>query len=383
LTRHSRHHPAPVPATPVPPDDRLQVTYRLRTDARQVHARAEALALEQSVELPLDAVRDPRVREEIVARVQSVRAVDEATHEVVLALAASTTGFEAGQLLNMLFGNASLQEDVALVDVELPRHCATRFGGPRHGIEGWRRLTHAHGRPLTCSALKPQGLPAATLAELAGTFARAGLDVVKDDHGLADQAYAPFAERVHACQAAVDEANAVRGGHTVYAPSLSGSLDDMRAQIALARSRGVRAFMVAPMLCGVATLATLAREADAPLLAHPALAGAARIAPPLLLGKLFRLFGADATIFPNAGGRFSYAQATCDAIIEAARAPWHAVRATLPVPAGGMTVERVPEITARYGPDVMLLLGGSLLQGGDALPERCRAFARAASGAKD
>ncbi len=40
--------------------------------------------------------------------------------------------------------------------------------------------------------------------------------------------------------------------------------------------------------------------------AHPAMGGAARIAPPLLLGKLFRMFGADVTIFPNHGGRFSY-----------------------------------------------------------------------------
>ena len=40
--------------------------------------------------------------------------------------------------------------------------------------------------------------------------------------------------------------------------------------------------------------------------AHPTLAGAARIAPPLLFGKLFRLLGADAVVFPNHGGRFGY-----------------------------------------------------------------------------
>jgi ribulose-bisphosphate carboxylase large chain len=39
--------------------------------------------------------------------------------------------------------------------------------------------------------------------------------------------------------------------------------------------------------------------------------GAARITPPLLLGKLFRLFGADAMIFPHHGGRFGYSAATC------------------------------------------------------------------------
>ena len=43
-------------------------------------------------------------------------------------------------------------------------------------------------------------------------------------------------------------------------------------------------------------------------MAHPALAGVARIAPALLIGKLFRLFGADLPVFPNHGGRFGYSR---------------------------------------------------------------------------
>jgi ribulose-bisphosphate carboxylase large chain len=107
------------------------------------------------------------------------------------------------------------------------------------------------------------------------------------------------------------------------------------------------------------------------------MAGSARIAPPLLLGKLFRLFGADATIFPNAGGRFGYTPDICDGIVVAAREPWHSLAAMLPVPAGGMSVERVPEMRARFGDDTMLLIGGSLLAAGEHLFERCRAFVSA------
>ena len=112
-------------------------------------------------------------------------------------------------------------------------------------------------------------------------------------------------------------------------------------------------------------------------MAHPAFGGAARIAPPLLLGKLFRLFGADATIFPNHGGRFSYSRATCLAIADAARRPWSEVKPTLPVPAGGMTVERVPEMLEGYGADTMLLIGGGLLVARDRLLERAREFVAA------
>jgi len=104
-----------------------------------------------------------------------------------------------------------------------------------------------------------------------------------------------------------------------------------------------------------------------------------RIAPPLLLGKLFRLFGADATIFPNAGGRFGYGADVCAGIADAARAPWHHLAPMLPVPAGGMSVERVPEMRALFGDDAMLLIGGSLLSAGDQLLDRCRAFVEAVS----
>src|SRR5207249_11343099 len=135
----------------------------------------------------------------------------------------------------------------------------------------------------------------------------------------------------------------------------------MHGPVTQARECGVQMFLVAPMVSGVATLTALAREAGVPIIAHPAMAGSARIAPPLLLGRLFRLFGADATIFPNAGGRFSYTLDTCAGIADAARAPWHRLAPMLPVPAGGMSVERVPEMHARFGHDAMLLIGGSLL----------------------
>ena len=153
------------------------------------------------------------------------------------------------------------------------------------------------------------------LAALAYTFARAGIDVVKDDHGLADQPAAPFAQRVPAVQRAIERANrdkaahggALAGHRSLYAPSLSGGPRRLAAQLRIARDEGVGALLACPMIVGVPVFVELLRaEAGVPLLAHPALAGSARIGAPLLLGRLFRLFGADATIFPNWGGRFSY-----------------------------------------------------------------------------
>ena len=94
------------------------------------------------------------------------------------------------------------------------------------------------------------------------------------------------------------------------------------------------------------------------------------------MGRLFRLFGADATIFPNYAGRFGYSRETCLAIARAAREPWQDVRAAMPVPAGGMLVDRVDEMVSDYGQDTMLLIGGGLLSAGDKLLERAREFVR-------
>jgi ribulose-bisphosphate carboxylase large chain len=132
--------------------------------------------------------------------------------------------------------------------------------------------------------------------------------------------------------------------------------------------------LIAPMLVGIPAFVEAQVELDIPVIAHPAFAGGNRIAPPLLLGKLFRLFGADATIFPNHGGRFSYSRDTCIAIALAAREPWETVKPVLPVPAGGMTVDRVDEMIRDYGQDVMLLIGGGLLSAKERLGDRTREF---------
>lgn len=368
--------------------DRFRATYRLRAKASDVQARAQALALEQSVEMPLEAVTQPFVRERVVARVESIEPLetphDPGGFEVKLSLATRTTGLEAGQLLNMLFGNCSLQPDVELVDFEPNPELLQALPGPRFGVDGWRRALGLNDRllrALTCTALKPQGLSPAQLGELAGTFALAGIDVIKDDHGIADQEDARFGPRVAAVQQAIGRAAVERGSarRALYAPTLSGGPRRLREQLRIARDEGVGAVLLCPMLCGVPTMVELVREeAGVPILAHPAFAGNARIAPALLLGRLFRMFGADATIFPNFGGRFSYDRDTCRAIAQRAREPLGGLAPILPVPAGGMRTERVGEMIEEFGTDVMLLIGGHLLAGattaGDSVLARATGF---------
>jgi len=355
-------------------DGSLRATYLVRAAAGDVAARAEALLLEQAVELPRTAAaRDPWVAAHILGRVEECRPAGDGLHRVTIAQPLATTAGDPAQLLNVLFGNSSLQPDIVLSDVELPDAAFDWLPGPRAGIAGLRALVGVTGRPLLAAALKPMGLRPAQLAALCGTFARAGLDLVKDDHGLADHPFCPFEARVESCLRAVDDAARDVGRMALYVPNLIGTPDRIMRQLDFARRAGVRAVMISPMLVGLPLLHQLASLADGlPVIAHPAFGGLLRAEEPALFGKLFRWFGADAVIFPHAGGRFSYSPGTCAALAAELRAGHPRVRPAFPAPAGGIKVERVGELLEFYGRDCILLIGGSLYEAGDSLFERTR-----------
>ncbi|WP_428492083.1 RuBisCO large subunit C-terminal-like domain-containing protein [Rhodopila sp.] len=359
---------------------RFSVTYHVRGSAAEIEARARGIAVEQSVEMPVAAIRDQTVLSEIVGRVERIEDLGDGVFAVDIGLAVATVGDDAGQLLNMVFGNTSLHDDVVLADIAIPDSLVRLFGGPRHGIAGLRARLGVPRRALTASALKPQGLASGGLAALAAQMARGGLDFIKDDHGLADQSYARFAERVRACAAAVGREVRASGHPTRYVPSLSGNLDQLRVQAGLALDLGLDCVLVAPMICGLATLQALVREFPGlAWLAHPSMGGVGRIAPELLIGKLFPLLGADAVIFPSFGGRFGYSRRTCGGLAENARRGG-GMRAALPVAAGGMTLDRTGEILDFYGPDTMLLIGGNLLMAGERISVEAARFVGAVSG---
>ena len=370
--------PSPWPA--------LRVTYVV-TAATQVDldARVESLLLEQTVELPRAALRDKFVLENIVGRLISIKTISAEKHAVVIDFPIRATANDPAQFLNVLFGNSSIQDHVALAHFQLPpakewpRH-EQALPGPQFGTAGLRHITDVHDRALTSTALKPIGLSTDRLALLCGLFAQAGIDIIKDDHGLANQDFHPFADRVRACQKAVREANRKSGRQSIYVPNLIGTPSTVLAQLKFAQDEGVCAVMIAPMLLGLPFMAEIvAHHASVPVIAHPSFGGATRIAPELLYGKLFPLYGADATIFANFGGRFSYSKETCRKLADALVDPDEpGLIPTLPMPAGGIKYQSVAEVLAFYGTEVILLIGGGLYEAGDdpALYARAMEFVR-------
>jgi len=355
----------------------LLVTYRLTSP--EPLALARALCVEQTIEFPHDLVTDRFVLDHVVARVASLEPAGPGQSLARLAFEAHVAGNELTQLLNVVFGNASLLPGVRVEAVELPPELLRVFRGPRFGAAGLRALAGAPARPLLCSALKPMGLAAEALADMAYRYALGGLDLVKDDHGLADQPFGRYQARVEACAAAVARANAEVGGRCRYVANVTAPADQLGARARFARDAGVGGLMVAPGLVGFDAMRALADDdaLDLPLLQHPAFAGSFVTRPTeglsfgVLFGTLARLAGADASIFPHAGGRFSCAPADCAAAAAACRAPFGALAPILPAPAGGMRLDRVAELRAFYGDDVLFLIGGDLHRHGD-LVAACR-----------
>lgn len=362
--------------------ERLRVAYHLDVAAPEAEARAEEICREQTVEVPAVVVRDPFFAREVMGRVEGLEPASDGGFVATLSYPVAATALDPAQLLNVVFGNTSLQADVRCEDVELPAALCDALGGPRFGIPGLRKLVGVADRPLTCTAVKPMGLSTEALADLCGTFARAGIDVIKDDHGLADQPWSAFEARVAACLNATRAAAERTGRHALYVPNLIGAPERVLRALRQAESAGAQAVMVSPMLLGLPFFWELAqRHASVPLLAHPAFGGALRIAPQALFGRLFRAYGADAVIFVSFGSRFSAGREACCALAERLVAPCWELKPSLPVPGGGIRLENAAEVAEFYGRDAMLLVGGDLQVEEGAVFERARRLVEAVAAA--
>lgn len=367
--------------------ERFSVVYRLTGSHDDAWAKAQDICLEQTVEFPAELVPPGLIRDEVVGRVEEF-AADGGAWRATVSYAVDTAAGEFTQLVNVIFGNISIKPGIRVESLHLPDSLLGTFSGPRFGRDGLRRLLGAPTRPLLMTALKPMGLSAADLADLAYKCAVGGIDMIKDDHGLTDQVYAPFAERVKLCAAAVARANRETGGNSIYVANVTAGPEDVRRRAAYAKEHGAGGLMVAPALVGLDAMRALADDESLslPVVSHPAFQGSyvingdSGLSHYALFGQIARLAGADATIYPNFGGRFAFSREECVSIAAGTAAAMGGLKAIFPAPGGGMSLERVPEMLEVYGRDVIFLIGGGLFKHGPDLVENCRYFRRMVEG---
>lgn len=342
---------------------RFTVTCRIRAaDAAEARARAEGIALEQTVEVPRNVVPDGYIADEIIGQIEEIGAAGDGVFHALISYSPDSAGDEVTQFLNVVFGNSSIQQGIRVIGIDPGPDMASRFPGPRFGIDGIRRLTGRKTGGLISPVLKPMGQSPEAFAELAAGCVRGGADIVKEDHGLAGQPSAPFRKRVEAVAAAVAKANAEEGRSALYFPHLSGTFPER-----LTRSRAIYASPRMPGLFGFGMVARIAKDTGLPVMTHPAFLGPyvlaldAGIDHGTMFGTIQRLAGADISVFPNVGGRFGFTADECHQIADACRTPDGPGRPMMPSPGGGMSVDRAADMLRMYGENVVYLLGGSLL----------------------
>ena len=361
--------------------ERFRVVYRLEGDGQTALARAKDICLEQTVEFPDDLIPPGFIRDSVLGHIESFEEIHSGVCRCTISYPVETAAGEFTQLLNVIFGNISIKPGIFVTSIDLPRLLLSGFPGPRFGIRGLRSLLDAPARPLLATALKPMGITAEGLAKLAYNFALGGIDIIKDDHGLTDQPYAPFRERVSRCAEAVERANRETGRRCLYVANITAPFTTIMKRARHAKESGAGGLMIAPGLTGFDAMKSIAGDdsLDLPVISHPAFQGSYvmggnGISHGCLFGELARLGGADVSIYPNFGGRFSFSREECAEIVDCCMKRMELLASIFPAPGGGMTMENLPEMKKFYGRDVIYLMGGGLFRGSDDIAQNCRLF---------
>ena len=368
--------------------ERFQVIYHVVADDHaDAQKRAQSIAVEQTIEFPAELVPPGDIADQIIGQVERIAGLPDGRFEVVVSYANETAGPGIVQFLNVIYGNISLLPGIRLERLDLPTSKLVDFVGPRFGRQGVRERVGVQGRPLMCSALKPMGLSPEALAEMAYRFALGGLDLIKDDHGLINQPFSTFRERVERCGEAVQRANQETGLNCLYFPNVTAASDRVQAYAQFAADHGAGGLLICPAITGLDAMRRLAVDGiDLPVMSHPSFSGSLVTSPHngishyAYYGQIQRLAGADMSVYPNFGGRFSFTPEQCRTIVEGTQAKMGHIKDAFPAPGGGMTMDKVATMNAFYGQEVVYLVGGGLHRHSDDLTENVRYFMRLITG---
>ena len=358
---------------------RFTVTYKIMADEKDALAMAKNITVEQTVEFPAAHIECDTIQTDIIGRMESFEPCD-GGYRTVISYSDQSGTEEFAQFMNVVFGNTSLLPGITVEDIRLSEEQQKWFPGPKFGVEGIRKQLGVYDRPIAVTALKPMGLPTESFADEAYRCALGGVDMIKDDHGLANQTFSSFKERIKAVCEAIQNAYEETGKKTAYFPNLSGQCAQIMDRVHFAEDCGAGGIMLAPGLVGYDTLQYVAQQTTLPVMVHPAMAGcfldkgSGGFECGCINGQIPRICGADLTIFPNYGGRFSLSQEQCRSIVDRCFETYGTMKPIFPGPAGGMTFEKIPAIKEFYGTDVALLMGGGLFTATPDLVGNCKQF---------
>lgn len=361
--------------------DRFTVTYSVWGNEAEAREIARDICVEETAEFPEVLIGEGDIRNHVLGQIVDFQHIDGDHYQAVLSYAIEITSFELLQFLNVVYGNISMIPNIKVERFDLPDSLLNHFKGARFGIDGLRKLLDIPSRALLATAIKPMGLSNKEFAQMAYNCAISGMDMVKDDHGLTNQIFAPFKERVAQCAEAVQKANQKTGERCLYITNINGRAEELIEKAYYAKKVGTGGFLVIPSLIGWDMMRYLAEDENLglPIISHPAFHGAYMTSLRTgfsyfsMYGQLVRLAGGDVTVFPNYLGRFSAAKESCIEVVKGTQAKMGHVKTIFPSPGGGATLEKIPEMLDVYGRNMVYLMGGGLHHS-ESLVKSCQEF---------
>lgn len=267
-------------------------------------------------------------------------------------------------LLTTLMGNISMGGKVKLLDVIFPQRFMSEFKGPKFGIEGIRKQLTVPERPFLTNIDH-----AYTLEDGKALFyeaAMGGADFIKDDESTAgDIKYLPLEDRVTAYMEMRDGAKEETGEDTIYMVNITAGPQKILENAQKAIDCGVNGLMVNYLTVGLPVVRELAADEsfNVPILGHMDFAGVyyessmSGISSFLIMGKLARLAGLDALVYPSAYSKAPFIKDKYLACAKALRYPFGPLKPVLPMPSGGVTPGIALRIMKDLGNDIMIGAG--------------------------
>jgi len=214
-------------------------------------------------------------------------------------------------------------------------------------------------RPLIGTIIKPSiGMDPETTAAQVRVLAEAGIDFIKDDELQTDGAHCSFTARVSGVMRVLREFAERTGKNVMYAPNLTGEIDEMLRRHDHVVAEGGLCVMVSMNSIGLPAMKVLRAHAQVPIHGHRNGWGMLGRSPALgmsfvAFSKLWRLAGIDHTHVNGLRNKFCESD---ESVIASARS---CLTPMFPAPSPGCEVMPVFSSgqSARQAPDTYKALG--------------------------
>ncbi|QDV74431.1 ribulose-bisphosphate carboxylase large subunit family protein [Botrimarina mediterranea] len=366
--------------------NRLYASYRVETPLALADAAAQ-LAGEQSsgtfVAVPGES---EELKARFAARVEGIIELDIASSpslpggrpgdrfqrgEVTVSWSVENFGANLPTIVSTVEGN--LYElrgftGMKLLDLEFPDSLIAAYAGPKHGVEGTRRLTGAQDRPMIGTIIKPSvGLSPTETAALIKPLVAAGIDFIKDDELMANPPHSPFDERVEAVMRVVNEHAGRTGKHVMVAFNVTDDLDAMLRHYDKIVAMGGTCAMVSINSVGLSAVKRLCEHGELSIHGHRNGWGMLNRHP--MLGvefpayqKFWRLAGIDQLHVNGIANKFWESDDSVVRSIQSCLAPLGSTRGLLPVVSSGQWGGQAFETYRRTQTiDLLYMAGGGVM----------------------